>query len=155
MLPTLWLCQAKMKICVPDYVECCIGCLPLGHAFGRVGCFLVGCCYGHPYDGIFAVTYTRSQFAPNGVSLFPVQLLEAVLEFLIGIFLLAVGKKWKGMTGLYWYLALYAVCRFLLEFLRADAERGIVAGLSTSQILSIALGLTAICLLVWQKNHAK
>lgn len=153
MLPALWFCNVKMEICVLDYIECCIGCVPLGHAFGRVGCFLVGCCYGRPYDGIFAVTYTCSQFAPNGISLFPVQLLEAALELLIGILLLTAGKKWKGMTGLYCYIALYALCRFLLEFLRADAARGIIAGLSTSQILSIGLGTVAVCLLVRQKKR--
>lgn len=155
MLPMLWLCNAKFKIHVMDYMQCCIGCIPLGHAFGRVGCHLVGCCYGRPYNGIFAVTYTCSQFAPNGVSLFPVQLTEAVLELLIGIFLLVCGKKWKGLTGLYWYLALYAVCRFCLEFLRADAERGMICGLSTSQILSIILGGMAVYLLIRQKRYQK
>lgn len=151
MLPALWFCNAKLKISVADYVACCIGCLPLGHAIGRVGCFLVGCCYGRPYNGIFAVTYTDSLFAPNGVPLFPVQLLEAVLEFLIAIFLLTYGRKWKGLTGLYWYIFLYSLCRFLLEFLRADAARGMAAGLSTSQIISIALGAAAAWLLVKQR----
>lgn len=72
MFPALWFCYKRLLIPVQSYVQSCVGCIPLGHAFGRIGCYLVGCCYGIPYTGSFAVVYTKSQFAPNGVSLFPV-----------------------------------------------------------------------------------
>ena len=154
MLPALRLCQRRLQISIRPYMQACIGCLPVGHAIGRVGCFLVGCCYGRPYSGPLCVTYTCSQFAPNGVARFPVQLLEAAVELLIGLLLLLFSKKLRGMTGFYLYLALYSACRFFLEFLRSDAVRGEIGILSTSQILSILLGLGAVCLLAKEKIPA-
>lgn len=148
LLPMLWLAQKKFCIPVARYTACCIGCVPLGHAFGRIGCFLVGCCYGIPYDGPLAVTYTCSSFAPNGVPLFPVQLFEALIEVLVALLLLLHRKKQPGMTGLSYYLALYAPCRFALEFLRSDTARGGLWGLSTSQIISVLLSIGAVFLLI-------
>ena len=53
--------------------------LPLGHAFGRIGCFFAGCCYGMPYDGPFSHTYHFSLgTTPTKIPLFPVQLLESI-----------------------------------------------------------------------------
>lgn len=57
---------------------------PLFHAFGRVGCFLSGCCFG--VESPFGVVYTHATVElANGVCRFPVQLLEAALN--VGIFL--------------------------------------------------------------------
>ena len=45
VLPALIFCRAKLQIPVQPYIQSCMGCLPVAHAFGRVGCFLVGCCF--------------------------------------------------------------------------------------------------------------
>ena len=37
--------------------------IPLGHAFGRMGCFLNGCCFGRLHDGLCAVTYPLTSAA--------------------------------------------------------------------------------------------
>ena len=136
--------------------------LPFGHAFGRVGCFFGGCCYGMPYDGIFSYKYFVSPEnggAPGllGESLFPVQLFEAF--FLLVIFaaqMLIFYKKPKPYGILVVnYGVLYAITRFVLEFFRYDAVRGVYGGLSTSQWISIALilGAGALVLLYYLKQR--
>ncbi len=123
--------------------------LPLGHACGRVGCFFAGCCYGMPYDGLFSHVYTQSVGnTPLNVPLLPIQLIEAILLFLLFLILLAVylKKEQNGLTTAV-YLYAYSVIRFSLEFFRGDAERGILLGFSTSQIVSLLLiVVTTLCL---------
>lgn len=137
--PAAIFCSRKLKISVQPYIQACMGCIPIVHGFGRIGCFLTGCCYGIPYSGFFSVVYTQSQFAPNGTGLFPVQLLEASAEFILGGCLLAFSRKLRGVSSLFCYLLFYSVLRFFLEFLRYDEIRGGVGFVSTSQILSIAM----------------
>lgn len=113
--------------------------IPLFHCCGRIGCFLAGCCYGIEYTGPLAVTFTESLGAPNNVSLFPVQLLEAGLNLLVFFLLLAVDKKLKRpLQNFGLYAVIYGVIRFLLEFLRGDPARGVWL-LSTSQWISLLI----------------
>ena len=69
----------------------------------------------------------------------PVQLIEAAVELLIFIALVIVKKKTKVKDLLQVYLITYAIARFCLEFLRGDVVRGLFAGLSTSQYISLAI----------------
>ena len=121
--------------------------IPLIHACGRLGCFCAGCCYGVPYDGPLALTFSHSAFAPAGVALFPVQLLEALCNLLIFVVLLLAGRngrRWQSLFAL--YLFLYAACRFALEYLRGDTVRGSWLIFSTSQWISL---LIAVAVLLW------
>lgn len=116
--------------------------IPLVHAFGRIGCFLGGCCYGIEYHGRFAVHFPENEFVTelNNVPRFPVQLLEAGINFILFIILMLYSRKpRKGGQVLGIYLISYAVIRFSLEFLRGDVERGILLGVSTSQWISLIL----------------
>ncbi len=115
--------------------------IPLAHAIGRVGCVMAGCCYGFAYDGPFALYYPHSV---TGLSpeqgYFPVQILEALINLVICLFLLRYEKKVRQVTNLLFaYLGLYAVSRFFIEMLRGDAARGMWYTLSTSQIISVVL----------------
>ncbi len=138
------------KINARKYAEIIVPCVPLAHGFGRIGCHIAGCCYGIPYDGIGSIVYHAPAYAPIGVPLFPVQLLEAFINFsLAAIFLYMVlrGKRLREMP--YIYLGTYAILRFLLEFLRYDdKERGIIGLFSVSQWLSIfiLLAVAFICM---------
>lgn len=114
--------------------------LPLGHAIGRIGCFLGGCCYGIKYNGIFSHTYYHSDniYTPLGVKLFPVQLLESFLLFILFILLIFVYTKRNNIAKISLiYLTSYSIMRFFLEFLRGDIERGSFLYLSTSQWISL------------------
>jgi len=144
----LWICYKLLKLDVTAYVRIAIPCLPIVHAFGRFGCSVVGCCYGMQYNGLGKIMYDHSLFAPNHVYLFPIQLTEAVGNLLIAAILLYYINQKGGKKGLELYLLLYGILRFILEFFRGDARRGLFFGLSTSQYISLAILLG---LLFWNR----
>ncbi|MCA9667547.1 MAG: prolipoprotein diacylglyceryl transferase [Myxococcales bacterium] len=126
--------------------------LPLGLCFGRIGCFLNGCCYGAMTGSAWGVTFPPGgvvardhasipmlgHFAPLPVH--PTQLYSAVANlaiFVVCYFVVRPRKRRDGQV-LWTFVALYAVSRFAIEFLRAD-PRGALLGLSTSQLLSVPL----------------
>lgn len=130
--------------------------LPLGHAFGRVGCFIAGCCYGMEYHGSFSYTYesVMGGNTPLGVPLFPVQLIEAsLLVLLFGVQLLLYFRKSRRCWDQVIYYAMaYALIRFTLEFFRGDAERGSAWLFSTSQWISLLLFAGAVALVIFRSK---
>ena len=138
------------RVRLTDMVSPLLPVIPLGHALGRVGCFLAGCCYGKPTTLPIGVVYQHSYTGvPTGIPLLPVQLMEAGL--LLGIFVLLMtlsSRRLPPLRLMGTYAASYAVCRFLLELLRYDSIRGIYFGLSTSQWISIALLIAGLVLLL-------
>ena len=131
-----------------DYVPAMLPCIPLGHAFGRIGCLLGGCCYGLPTDLPIGVVYINPiSDAPQGVALFPVQALESLI--LVAIFVVLIlytraNRPPRRIVGLYFML--YAVCRMCMEYLRYDAIRGHIGFWSTSQWISAVLFLAGVLL---------
>jgi phosphatidylglycerol:prolipoprotein diacylglycerol transferase len=129
--------------------------IALGHVVGRLGCFFAGCCYGRETTVPWAVTFT-DEFArtnvgtPLNVPLHPTQLYEAGAEGVILALLLATERRWRPFAGrTFWlYLLLYGVSRFVIEFYRGD-PRGAIAGLSTSQFISVMLVPLSIGMLVY------
>jgi phosphatidylglycerol---prolipoprotein diacylglyceryl transferase len=199
---------------IRNYLDVVVPVIPLGHAFGRIGCFCAGCCYGRPTDSAIGVVYTQAiGGAPLGVRLLPVQLFEASADVILFIILMAVSARLRsgnmmtnradsvvndgrraavakpksgystasvkdtayndgcktavgkpksrnstaslkdtvdnygcraavaGIKSRYLttclYCILYGIARFILEFYRYDSIRGMAAGLSTSQWISI------------------
>ena len=102
--------------------------LAFAHAFGRIGCFLAGCCYGSKTDFLISLSM-------HGHTRHPVQLYEAIGLFILALILIKLYLKNKPILGL--YFVSYSVLRFSLEFLRGDEIRGLFFGLSTSQIISL------------------
>lgn len=128
--------------------------IPLFHCFGRIGCFMVGCCYGCQSDSFLSVVYTNALGAPNNVPLLPVQLFEAVFDILLLIVLLRVEKKsLKHLETLGCYLTLYGIARFCLEFLRGDLVRGMWLFLSTSQWISLLIVALGFYLLITKEKN--
>ena len=127
--------------------------IPIMHAFGRVGCFFAGCCYGRPYEGWGAVVFPEGSQALAGVKLFPVQLVEAILVLIIAIVILTLQIKKDFFYTIEAYLLSYCVVRFVLEFLRYDAIRGEAFGLSTSQWISIAVFIGTIVSIIYRKKN--
>ena len=116
--------------------------LIFGHAIGRIGCFLTGCCYGSISSNTFGI-------AINGETRFPVQAYEALALFFLGMAIMNMIKRKVSSTKIILtYLISYSVIRFLLEFLRGDEIRGVFwYGLSSSQLVSLSI-LTAVTLYV-------
>ncbi|MDD4974282.1 MAG: prolipoprotein diacylglyceryl transferase [Bacteriovorax sp.] len=141
LIYSLWLKKfnfQKSYLLVPGLV--------FGHAIGRVGCFLTGCCYGSKCDLPWAVKM-------DGEFRHPVQLYEAFALFCLGYLTL----KWieRKKTNLYivtHYFLVYSAVRFIIEFFRGDEVRGVFwLSLSTSQLIS--LGLFIIALVVKYKRR--
>lgn len=130
--------------------------IALGHAIGRVGCFLAGCCYGRAvdHDAWYSVIFPAGMksFAPTGVPLYPTQLMEVAGELAI-FAILVVLRRFKRFDGqiITTYLMLYAVLRSVNETFRGDSERGfLVPGwLSTSQFISMILFFAGAAVYVW------
>jgi len=130
---------ARIKgLCFPAYFDLLIPSVALAQGFGRIGCFLAGCCYGMETDGPLGIVFRESLYAPNGVRLLPTQLISSGLDFLhfAALVWFAKRKKADGQVGGL-YLILYSIGRFVLEFYRGDQIRGKVGSLSTSQFISL------------------
>jgi phosphatidylglycerol:prolipoprotein diacylglycerol transferase len=133
--------------------------IALGHVIGRFGCLLAGCCYGRPTDMPWGLTFTdpvafSNVGTPLGVPLHPTQLYDAGAELLIMVLLLLTEKKGRVFAGrtFWFYILLYGVSRFIIEFYRGD-DRGAVAGLSTSQFISIVAVPLALIMLGWLRRR--
>ncbi len=128
--------------------------VPLGHALGRIGCFLAGCCYGRPTTLPWGVRFTNPHalVSPEllNVPLHPTQLYEAGLNFALFLLLHFASKKpHKDGKILVEYVLCYAVMRFFIEFFRGDFRGGFLLGLSPSQVISL---LTAgVAIYIWAK----
>lgn len=152
----MWWYTHHFKMDFWESVELLIPSVPLIHAFGRIGCFCAGCCYGIPFDPPIGIAFTNSPVAPNGIPLFPVQLAEAGLNFLLFFFLLWFARKPRPMGRILGaYVVAYAVIRFILEYLRYDYARGILWIFSTSQWISLILLPIGIWLLARKVKEKK
>lgn len=118
-------------------------------AFGRIGCFSVGCCHGKPARG--GVRYGHDHVAAGfafyyeDIPLFPIQLVESIFVFAVILTgtVLMLQQAAPG-TVLILYTAVYGTFRFAVEFFRGDAERPYFKGLSEAQwttLLLIAVSL--------------
>jgi phosphatidylglycerol---prolipoprotein diacylglyceryl transferase len=125
----------------------------LGHAFGRFGCLMTGCCYGSPTDLPWAIHFPKDHWT-RGIGVHPTQVYEAGLNFLlfVGLTWLYRRKKFDGQIFAA-YLICYAVLRSLVEIFRGDYEKHYLGGIATPgqtvSILIMAAGLT-----LWWKRGA-
>ena len=150
-------CKIK-KINLARLLDVFAPAVALGHAFGRLGCFMQGCCFGKPAGDSWLGVVFPAGSAPSikypapatgdifiqkvqSLPLYPTQLIEAGVNFaLFGLLFFIAGrfKKPGRVAGI--YVVCYAVLRFLMEFMRGDHTHS-VAGLTPSQ--SVALFVTA------------
>jgi phosphatidylglycerol:prolipoprotein diacylglycerol transferase len=160
LLVSVWYFR-RHKLPFWTYADVFSPAISLGHAIGRLGCFMAGCCYGKPLASKtwYSVTFPERlhSFAPVGIPLYPTQLMESAGEFLIfGLLLLVRSKKKFEGQLLGTYLLAYAVLRFFVEYFRGDVVRGFVIEpwLSTSQLISIIIFIVGLSIYViqWHKN---
>jgi phosphatidylglycerol:prolipoprotein diacylglycerol transferase len=104
--------------------------LPIGHAIGRVGCYLAGCCYGEVTTAFWAIYQ-------HGENRHPTQLMEAFGLGLIGYFLMKRRTLRKNLLAP--YLLSYGGLRLMVELLRGDEVRGMWGGQPPSIVISVLL----------------
>ncbi len=93
--------------------------IPLMYSIGKIGCFLVGCCYGVKYNGLFKIMYKYSKEAPNNVYLFPVQLVETIVFLIIFIYLIIQHKRDKfNSKTLSITFIVCGIAKYILDFFR-------------------------------------
>lgn len=143
------------KIDAVYYIRKVIFLCPFAHAFGRLGCFMAGCCYGIPYHGPCAVVFPEQSFAPSGIELFPVQLLESATLFLISFILGFLTIRFDFAYTIETYFILYGIDRFFIEFLRYDEERGIYGPFSVSQWISLIAVFGSAAVILIRKSRQK
>ena len=126
--------------------------LMLGVAWGRIGCSLAGCCFGARTDSCLGVAFPpgsaasrfhyHSGWLPSyrmeSLPIYFTQFYSALACLLIAAFAYLWVRPRKRFDGQVFCIAagLYAVFRFLIEFIRND-ERGEALGLTTSQLIAV------------------
>ncbi|MCX7598169.1 MAG: prolipoprotein diacylglyceryl transferase [Armatimonadetes bacterium] len=136
----------------------------LGYSFGRVGCFLNGCCYGVPTHLPWGVRFPTAAFLdgrPINEPVHPTQLYGAAASLVIfGLLLLA--RRYLRVRGHVFalYIALYSIYRFLVEFLRhgvTGAPLPDLPILTVGQVVSAALFLIAAAGMAatWRRDRGR
>lgn len=119
--------------------------LPLTYGIAKIGCFIAGCCYGIPYDGIFKVIYIDDL----NIGQFPIQITETMV-FII-IFLIC--NKLRNNKNIIYITALIStIAKFLLDFLRYEHLNKI---LTTNQIFSIIIVIVLIIIFIIRSKTKK
>lgn len=145
--------------------DACAPGIAIGNFFGRQGCFAAGCCWGEPTTLPWGVKFSELGHQITGVPidahLHPTQLYESFAMLLVFVFLLWLHRR-RQFTGqvILVYALLYSVIRFAIEFVRDDPRGDIfgltsLTGLSTSQLISIVIGVSALILLIVRRRRTK
>ena len=133
-------------------------CLMLGLGFGRIGCFLNGCCYGGPTNLPWACRFHDPPITgPLTPPSHPTQIYASIVN--LGIFglLLWIFRRQRATGQVLWsYLLFYAVYRFGIEFLRKGVTAQVfAAGLTQAQWASIGMVLAAGAVFYWLSRHGE
>lgn len=142
--------------------DACAPGIAIGNFFGRQGCFAAGCCWGKPTSLPWGVKFTELGHEITGVPtdayLHPTQLYESFAMLLVFLFLLWLHKR-KRFSGqvVLTYAILYSAIRFAIEFVRDDPRGDVfgltsLTGLSTSQLISIVIGISALVILMIRRR---
>ncbi len=153
MIPSafvIWWYFKKYKIPILKSMDIFSPYLALGEVFGRLGCFLAGCCHGTvcAFD-LFPVSYTATNpdsfSRPLGVALYATQIWQAAANFLIFLILIWIRKR-KRFDGqlLASYFFLYPIFRIMIEIFRGDDIRGFVI----PDIISIPQFVSALIMII-------
>ncbi len=155
----LWMLKRK-KMPVAKVADIFGLSLLLGLGFGRIGCFLAGCCHGVPTNLPLGVTFgdPACLARPLGVPLHPTQLYSSAFAFLLFGLLWLQKRRWRRFDGQVFlsFLLLYSAGRFLVEFVRGDNRGEFFSGaLSSSQLIALPLVVLSLVLLVWLARRAR
>lgn len=142
------------KISLWKYADILSPGLALGHALGRIGCLMAGCCYGRACDLPWSIKFhNHDSLAPLDIALHPTQIYEAISNLAIFFILLAIRKKKQIDGQVFWiYVFIYGFMRIVIEYFRGDDRGDFLFGvISVSQ----SIGVLMICLSVIMHFYLK
>lgn len=151
-----------------NFLDLIITAVPIGHAVGRIGCFLEGCCFGDRCDGALGVHYPvgshlwRHQLDLGMVGyydaplpVYPSQLFESAANFAIyGFLMWYYPRRRKEGAQVAIYCALYAPMRFVVEMFRSDVRMP-VGPFTISQAISLGVLAFAVALALYLRRWGK
>lgn len=148
----------RKKIPLLKFADVLVPSLALGHAFGRIGCLMTGCCFGKqcslPWAIHFPVGHDTHPTGLPATPVHPTQIYESILNFALYFFLAWLYRRKKfGGQILAAYLLCYAVLRSFVEIFRDDykpSEYFFHGAISPGQFVSIGI-FAAGLILFWTK----
>jgi phosphatidylglycerol:prolipoprotein diacylglycerol transferase len=135
----------------------------LGTMFGRVGCYLNGCCYGHPTELPIGVVFPPDSFAGleyGAVPVHPSQLYNAAAGLLLFAVTWALRKRVTVPGTLFWgFLVGFSLLRIPLDLTRSYEPEAVLLHLGAwdvteSQLTSFALAMFGLLMLVRLRRAA-
>ena len=150
-LAAFWWQTKRLRVGFLRALDLFVPAIALAHAFGRIGCFFNGCCYGKPGTLFCAVRFPFSDVPRH-----PTQLYEALFDFSLFALLAFLHPRLKGREGIisFLYFVSYAIGRFGVEFLRDDMPR-LALGWTFGQWISVGILISAfLSVLLVRRRHA-
>lgn len=145
LLAGTWFIRRR-RLSLPAVLAAATPGLAIGHAIGRVGCFLVGDDYGQPSSLPWAVAFPQG-LPPTDQTVHPTQLYEAIALVPVAWMLMRWRRRGRGdLFVLGWYLVMTGTLRFAIEFVRVN-ER-VVGPFTVAHLASLAVAGTGVVLLV-------
>jgi phosphatidylglycerol:prolipoprotein diacylglycerol transferase len=150
---TALLVMGRMRLPIVPTLAASTPALAIGHAIGRIGCFLVGDDYGRPTNLPWAVAFPRG-LPPTDIPVHPTQLYEMAALFVVA-WLLIIWRR-RGVADaivLGRYLVLTGAIRFAIEFVRVNAR--ILGPFTLAHLVSLALMIVGAAVLVTGSQRAR
>jgi len=149
----------RWKIALLPLMDCFGPALALGQAFGRIGCFLAGCCYGLPWEGgACAVVFTDPHtLAPSGIALHPTQLYSSAALFVIfGISILVWRKRRFAGQVFFTYGLMHGMARLIIEQFRGDWRgEALIYSLTPTALFALGFALFSAVMLVYLSRRSR
>jgi len=157
----------RKRVSIPKVMDTIAPSLMLGLGFGRIGCFLNGCCFGHITKMPWGVRFPRESFAwfhqlnegriteeaSRSLPVHPTQIYSSIAAFLLTLVLLKFAPHKRHDGEVFLLLAiLYSATRFTIEIFRADPPPT-AWGLSISQILGIPIFILSFILFLYLRRE--
>ncbi len=146
LLGYLLIIKRKFRPCLKDHIlSFAPACVAIAQGFGRIGCFLAGCCFGKATTSWIGIHFPNVEG-----KVIPTNLMEAIFMIILGIILFILALE-KGKFTAPVYLFSYSVWRFVIEFFRGDHRGQLIGNISPSQFWSIilfALGIGYVIYLI-------
>jgi phosphatidylglycerol:prolipoprotein diacylglycerol transferase len=141
----LWMLR-RQRIPLIDALAAAAPALAVGHAIGRIGCFLVGDDYGRATNLPWGIAFPEG-LPPTDVPVHPTQLYEAAGLGAVAWVLIRWRRQRVASVVVFGrYLMLAGSLRFLIEFVRVN--RQIAGPFTLAQLIALALVALGVAMIV-------